>query len=332
MTPDDLVRSIPEVAAYCDQPFGNSSVLPAYYCARVAKADGVEKLLAGDGGDELFGGNTRYAMQRLFHAYQSIPRWLRDGLIEPALLAPTVLRKLPLTKKAAGYVSQARVPMPDRLQSYNLLARLGFDSVLTPEFLAGIDTVEPLRAQREVYASTRGHSLINRMLAFDWKYTLADSDLPKVLTATGLAGLGVGFPLLDDRIVDFSLRLASEYKLKRFKLRWFFKEALRGFLPDAVIAKKKHGFGLPFGVWLTSHSALRGLALDSLAAFKKRGIVRAAFLDELVEQRLAEHPAYYGEMVWILMMLEQWLSASARRHTVGCAMHDPVTQVLRART
>jgi len=195
-----------------------------------------------------------------------------------------------------------------------LLLRLGFDSVLTPEFLAAVDTTEPVRAQREIYDSSRGQALINRMLAFDWKYTLADNDLAKIIGATSLAGLDVGFPLLDDRLVEFSLKLPPEYKLKRLKLRWFFKEALRGFLPDAVITKKKHGFGLPFGVWIARNSALRELAMDSLAALKTRGIVRPAFVDELIERRLPEHAAYYGEMVWILMMLEQWLSAFGRRH------------------
>jgi len=62
VTPDDLVRSIEDVAASYDQPFGNSSALPAYYCALQARKGGVMKLLAGDGGDELFGGNSRYAL------------------------------------------------------------------------------------------------------------------------------------------------------------------------------------------------------------------------------------------------------------------------------
>ena len=57
-------------------------------------------------------------------------------------------------------------------------------------------------------------SLINRMLAYDWKYTLADNDLPKVMGATAQAGVAVGFPLLDDRLVDFSLRLPPRFKLK----------------------------------------------------------------------------------------------------------------------
>ena len=52
------------------------------------------------------------------------------------------------------------------------------------------------------------------------------------------------------------MRLPPDLKVKGLKLRWFFKEALRGFLPDAIITKKKHGFGLPFGIWASQHAAL----------------------------------------------------------------------------
>ena len=151
------------------------------------------------------------------------------------------------------------------------------------------------------------------MLAFDWRYTLAESDLPKVRGTTALAGLEVGFPMLDTDLLDFSLRLRTDHKLKGLKLRWFFKEALRGFLPDEIIAKQKQGFGLPFGVWANRHPALRAFAVDSLHALAKRGIVRADFIETLVTTHLPTHPGYYGEMVWILMMMEQWMQKHSPR-------------------
>ncbi|HWS40661.1 MAG TPA: asparagine synthase-related protein, partial [Arenimonas sp.] len=164
-----------------------------------------------------------------------------------------------------------------------------------------------LRQQRETYKSGDGHALVNRMLWYDWKYTLADNDLPKVVGANRLANLAVGFPLLDNRLVDFSLRLDPELKLKGLTLRWFFKEALKDFLPPEIITKKKHGFGLPFGVWAVEHPALRAMAMDSLDSLRSRGIVRTEFLDRLIKEYLPQHPGYYGELVWILMMLAQWL-------------------------
>jgi asparagine synthase (glutamine-hydrolysing) len=157
------------------------------------------------------------------------------------------------------------------------------------------------------------------MLAFDWRYTLAENDLPKVCGTAALAGMEVAFPLLDDALLEFSMRLPTSYKLRGRALRWFFKEALRGFLPDEIIAKRKHGFGLPFGVWLTRHAPLRELAEDALGGLAARGIVRADFVRILCAARLAEHPGYYGELVWILMMLELWLRQHAPRERFGAA-------------
>lgn len=310
VTPDDLVRSIPAVAEHFDQPFGNSSVLPSYYCAKMAKDDGVSKILAGDGGDELFGGNSRYAKQKIFGWYGHVPSLLKKGLMEP-MLATNAARAFFLTRKAGSYVEQARVLMPDRLQMYNLITRLGVSEVLTPELMGQIDIGGPLQLQRDVWNTPKNCSHLNQELAFDWRFTLAESDLPKVLGATGLAGVAVGFPMLDDRLLAFSLKLPTEYKLKGQKLRWFFKEALRGFLPDEILTKKKQGFGLPFGVWVNQHPALKALATDSLHSLARRGVVRSDFVKTLLLRRLPEHPGYFGEMVWILMMLEQWLRTHA---------------------
>jgi asparagine synthase (glutamine-hydrolysing) len=315
VTPDDVVESVPQIAAYYDQPFGNSSVAAAYACARQARDAGIELLLAGDGGDELFGGNSRYAKQRIFDAYRHVPRWLRASLVEPALLGSAVLGRVPGIRKLVSYVEQARVPMPDRMQLQNLTEHLGYAEILTPEFLAEIDPASPLRLQRETYDDLRCDSIVNRMLAYDWRFTLADNDLPKVQGATSMAGVAVGFPLLDDELVDFSLRLAPHLKVRGLKLRWFFKQALRGFLPEEILRKKKHGFGLPFGMWTTTHPRLRELAFDSARSLGSRGIVRAAFIDRLIGQNVAEHPAYYGEMLWILMMLEQWFASRRRKAT-----------------
>ncbi len=154
ITPDDLVRSIPAVAGHYDQPFGNSSALPAYYCAKMAREDGVSKVLAGDGGDELFGGNTRYAKQKVFGWYDTMPVVPRRQLFEPVSKFPLV-NKVPLVRKVFSYVNQAKVPMPDRLMTYNLLLRLGVHEILTPELLARVDQDSPAQQQRNVWALAR---------------------------------------------------------------------------------------------------------------------------------------------------------------------------------
>ena len=312
VTPDDLLTGIPAVAAHYDQPFGNSSAVPAYFCARVAHDDGVTRLLAGDGGDELFGGNSRYAKQKVFGAWDAIPRAMRSGLLEPFFGVPAIA-KAPLLRKGASYIEQARVPMPDRMHTWNLLNSLGMSNIFTPGFLEGVDATAPARQQREVWSQAVTGDLVDRMLAFDWRYTLAETDLPKVCGTTELAQVSVGFPMLAPGLLAYSLRMPPRFKVKGLKLRSFFKEALRGFLPDETIAKKKQGFGLPFGVWATRHEGLRKLAADSLGSLSTRGIIQPEFIKELLDEKLAAHPGYYGEMIWILMMLEQWIQSHQPR-------------------
>jgi asparagine synthase (glutamine-hydrolysing) len=193
------------------------------------------------------------------------------------------------------------------METYNLLLGLGVDDVFEKDFLARVDVEGPLEQQRRVWQQVQGASSLNSMLAFDWRYTLAEADLPKVCGSAALAGVAVGFPFLDQRVVDFSLRLPTDYKLKGLKLRWFFKEALRGFLPDEIITKKKQGFGLPFGVWTTRHAGVRAFVLDSLQSLAQRGVVKPSFTRRLLDTHMPRHPGYYSDMVWVLVMLEQWL-------------------------
>jgi asparagine synthase (glutamine-hydrolysing) len=261
-------------------------------------------LLGGDGGDELFGGNKRYATQYLYSLYSDLPRAFRKGLIEPiAFLSP----EIGMAGKVQRYIRNASLPMPARYDNYNLLERLGADNIFSREFLDSVDALEPRMMLSHAYGSAQASSLINRMLALDLRFTLADNDLPKVTRACELAGLDVRFPMLDDAVVSFSAVLPPRLKLRGTRLRYFFKEAMRGFLPDEIIAKTKHGFGLPLGPWLKTHRPLRQLALDSLADLKKRGIVRPEFIDELTSTHVERQASYYGTMVWVLMMLEHWL-------------------------
>ncbi len=313
VTPDDVVRAIPQIAAAYDEPFGNASAVPTYYCALKAKEAGVEVLLAGDGGDEIFGGNARYAKQRIFEAYWRIPRVIRSGLIEPALLHVPAPQWLTPLRKAQSYVRQARIPLPDRLESYNFLHTATLNEIFTTTFLAQIDSQQPIALLRDPYFRTQAISPINRMLHLDWKQTLADNDLRKVCRMCEAAGIEVRFPLLDDRIVAFGALLPPSYKVRGTYLRWFFKEALRDFLPPEIISKSKHGFGLPFGLWMHDHAPLRQLAYDSLDSFRRRGYMQPAYVDHLIHQHRTSHASYYGVMIWVIMMLEQWLQA----HTIS---------------
>ena len=313
VTADDVLAAIPSMAALFDQPFGNASAIPAYYCAKMAREDGMTRMLGGDGGDELFGGNERYAHQALLSSYEHLPAMLRQGLIEPLLFRHGVARTSRLAGKARSYIEQASTALPARLERYNLLQRYGHRTVLEEGFL---DTIDPGLALDSLNSAWRRRperqlSQINALLALDMRFTLADNDLPKVRKACELAGVEAAFPFLHDAMVAFAASLPPGDKLRGMQLRPFFKRALADILPRAILRKKKHGFGLPFGLWLQSHAPLRAFAFDNLSRLRQRGIVRLGFIDDLQGRLLLEHPAYHGTMVWILMMLEQWLSAHA---------------------
>lgn len=308
LTAGDVADAIPQLATGADQPFGNSSIVPAYFCAQMARADGVTRLIGGDGGDELFGGNQRYAVQALLARYETVPSAVRQMLLEPLLFGLLGRMELAPLRKARSYIEQALTPMPARLESYNLLRRYGPAQVLDADFLASVDEDAPLAQLHACYWDAPGLSQINRMQVLDLRYTLADNDLRKVGTACELAGVEAAFPFLSDDMLAFSASLPPDRKLHGTRLRAFFKQALRDHLPRAILRKKKHGFGMPFGQWLLQDARLRALAYDSLSGLKTRRIVQPAFIDHLTGTLVTEHPAYHGTMVWVLMMLEQWLS------------------------
>lgn len=309
VTPTDVVDAIPRIAAAYDEPFGNSSAVPTYFCARLARENGVTHLLAGDGGDELFGGNERYARQLVFEAYRHVPATVRRNFIEPvaSLISPDS-RVLPL-RKLRSYIDQARIPLPERLETWNFMYRADLSKMLEPEFRAAVDSRYPFARMAETYGSVSANAVVNRMLYYDWQYTLADNDLRKVGTMCDLAGVAVSFPMLSDRLIDLSLEVTPRQKVCGTELRAFYKRALTGFLPDRIIHKEKHGFGLPFGVWLKTHRPLADLIYSLLTGLKSRGLIRPAFLDQLIADHRTGHASFFGYAIWDLAMLEAWLTA-----------------------
>jgi asparagine synthase (glutamine-hydrolysing) len=309
VTPADVVAAVPRIARIYAEPFGNESAVPTYYCARLAREDGVDRLLAGDGGDELFGGNKRYARQKIFELYKVVPRPLRRWLLEPVLFRFPLGDLVWPVRKGRAYVRKANTPLPERIHAYNEVYVRGAAAVFEPEFLAQVDPGQPMGLLREVYHGAHARTSLNRTLALDAKFTLSDVDLPKVSRMCELAGVSVTYPLLDTPILDFAARLDVGLKVKRFKLRYFFKRAMRGFLPEETLAKQKHGFGLPFGTWLRTDRALQALSEESLANLKARRIIRPAYIDDLLRGHRDVHAVSFGESIWHLMMLEQWYQA-----------------------
>lgn len=305
LQPEEIEQHFNTVASHFTEPFGNSSAMAAYICAKNAKADGISVMLAGDGGDEIFAGNERYVKQKVFEHYTHLP-----GPVQKLLdigLDNSIAAALPGLKKACSYVRQAKVPLPDRLDSYNFVNRFNLKQMFSEKLLAQVDTDLAAQQKRSRYQACRSNDAVDRMMYLDWKFTLADNDLVKVSRMCQLAGVEVRFPLFEKELVDFSCTVPAELKAPGQKLRDFYKNSFRGFLPDETLSKSKHGFGLPFGVWMKQRPALNSLALDALEAFKKRNILQSNFIDTAIITFRDGHAGYYGELVWIIVVLELWL-------------------------
>jgi asparagine synthase (glutamine-hydrolysing) len=313
LTPEQAVDAFIKVAQYFDEPFGNSSAMAAYFCAKFAKEDGRSMLLAGDGGDELFAGNSRYAKQKVFELFANAPAALQA--LARTLFVKTPLANVPGFKKVASYIRQADEKLPLRLQNYNFINQFGSEAIFTESFLADIDTARPEQLLKRRYEQCQSDDPVDKMLFLDWKFTLADNDLVKVTKMCELAGIEVRYPLLDKALVDFSCKVPASTKLPGQKLRDFYKKTCVGFLAAETLSKEKHGFGLPFGVWLTDNAQLKTLALEALNAFRQRDIVKASLIDAAIEAHTNSHASYYGELIWILVVLELWLQAEEQGAT-----------------
>jgi asparagine synthase (glutamine-hydrolysing) len=307
VTADEAFACLPDLVAGFDEPFGNNSAIPTYLGARLAREAGMEVLLAGDGGDEIFGGNERYRREQILARYHLIPRPLRRGVLEP------ILRKLPdggatPLGKAQRYVGRASRPNPERFYSSEFFVAQERGLLLDPEFLRAIDPRGPLEIAERHYRAARASSELNRLLYVDLKITLGDNDLLKVTRAADLAGLAVRFPLLDHPLVELTATLPVRDKVRGTEKRYLFKRAFASLLPHEILAKTKHGFGLPVGDWLRGHRPFVELARDTLSARRsvERGYFAPGAVDWLFRQHAADATPFYGDVLWTLMMLELW--------------------------
>jgi asparagine synthase (glutamine-hydrolysing) len=305
LTPVDATNALNKILAYYDEPFANSSAIGSYYCAVLAKEQGVNTLLAGDGGDELFGGNERYAADKRFAIYHLLPGWLRRGLIEPfANLLPDNDSKLSLPRR---YIRRANMLNPRRYLSYGFFLSMPPEEVFEDQFLQLVGRNDWLGVPEEHFSRAKASSELNRMLYLDVKMTLADNDLRKVSGTAELAGVKVRYPLLDDRLAELSGRIPASLKLRGFQKRYIFKQAMKRILPSGVLYKKKHGFGVPLAQWLLQDPHMNELMQDLMhdSRTRQRGYFRADFFERLMGLH-KQDPNYYGEIVWYLLALELW--------------------------
>ncbi len=302
--PKEALDELPAIVRAFDEPFGNSSALPTYFCVKAARTAGVTVMFAGDGGDELYGGNERYLTEKIFSLYHCVPRPL--GRLFQA--GATMLPELYPWRKVKNYVKKANLPSAERFFEYQLYYMNRGREMFTEDLYERLDKSFPLRLPQERFAQAGNAHWLNRLLYVDLKLAISDNDLFKVNRCAEACGLAVRYPYLDKEVASASAKIPAKLKLKGWQKRYIFKKAFASLLPPEILAKKKHGFGLPTGEWLRRDNGFRDLARSLLLDPRslQRGYFKRQALEDLLRRHDAEASNYYGSHIWNFMMLEMW--------------------------
>jgi len=288
-----------------DLPFGDAANVPLYLLSQ-ALGGNPKVILQGDGGDELFAGYRRYALLS------------RIGYLAPlARLARPLLQAVPQAQLRArldrmAWALSARDPA-ERMA--RLLTEEKPDAapytMLSTEWRDQLANHDPMLRYREVAQSVAHLDPVQAMLYTDCKVLLPDIFLEKVDRSTMAHGIEVRVPLLDHELADYVLGLPSRLKVRHGELKWVFKQALAGLVPEYVLRRPKAGFGVPYWQWLRGplRPLLESLLLDPVTdrfrLFDRRQTAR----------RIEEHMSgtrNHGFMLWKLLELGLWQNRLGR--------------------
>lgn len=296
--------ALPTIVRAFDEPFGNSSAVATYFCLKTARDAGVKVMFAGDGGDELYGGNERYLTEKAFSFYHRLPEWMRRTA---SGVAPTLPAVYPL-EKVKNYVRKAELTAAERFFEYQLYYRKHAREFFSDAFCDMLDLDFALRLPQQRFERAGETHWLNRLLYVDLKLAISDNDLFKVNRTAEACGIETRYPYLDKEVAAAAARIPAALKLRGWEKRYIFKKAFSHLLPREILKKKKHGFGLPTGDWLRKDPAFRDLARSLLLEPRsiQRGYFKRAALEDLLRKHDTESTNYYGSHIWNFMMLELW--------------------------
>jgi asparagine synthase (glutamine-hydrolysing) len=307
LTVDDVLESVTACATAFDQPFGNPSAVATWRCARLARDTGVELLFAGDGGDELFGGNERYTKDRVYAVYHRVPPALRHAL---RALAAALPGDGLLANRVRNFVDRGNLPNPDRLYADDALASKRWDGLVGAALKSRVTRHASVDVMRAHWDRVGPVHEIDRLMYVDLKTAIWGNDLVKVVSAARAAGVRVRFPFLDPALASFTGHLGPHMKVHRLEKRYLFKRAVADLLPTAVLAKPKHGFAVPVGEWVRHDRRVKETVLDPI--LDSRSPLRECFTGEGLRQLVDEHMKGawdHGAWLWALMMFARWTRA-----------------------
>jgi asparagine synthase (glutamine-hydrolysing) len=301
----DAASLLDKLCWHYDEPFADSSAIPTMLVSRLASQH-VKVVLSGDGGDEAFGGYSRYPHDLREGRFRNIlPAWLRTGILKPLaeawpksdwlpryMRAKTTLTNLSLDADAAyaNTLSSCRLPLRRQLLSGDVVRQLNGH--------------RPETMLRQAFQEGKGDPLAC-MLSADFATFLPDDYLVKVDRASMAYGLEVRPPLLDHELMEMSARIPSRFKIHEGETKWIFKQACDDLLPQGLRKRPKQGFEVPVDSWL------RGPLQEMFRETVLNPSGPAAPLLDLrqVEVALDQHVSgrsRLGQALWSLLVLTRW--------------------------
>ena len=297
----DADQLVEDVIQGFDEPFADSSALPTLLVSHLAR-ERVTVALSGDGGDELFGGYTRYAeVSRMSAPAPLAARRLLRGL---ALMRPPgargrawmLARGRGLRGRYAGTVASPLSVLEGGLASDTIARhRPSMEHVLDPWF--------------DRFGS---RDFATQMMLVDLETYLPGDILTKVDRMSMAVSLEARVPILDHHVVEFAMGLPSRLKLNGDSGKAVLREAITGLVPDSVLEKPKQGFAVPLAEWF------RGPIEHRVRALTASDSTLHEWLDmDAVRRVVAEHRAGrrdHGGAIWRLVVLDHWVRALRAGH------------------
>jgi asparagine synthase (glutamine-hydrolysing) len=286
------------VAAF-DEPFGDSSALPAYAVCELA-ARHVKVVLSGEGGDELFGGYHTYVADLLAPRVAPIARVLRP-LVE---LLPASAARVSFDYKAKRFVRAAHLPPLERHHGWKeIFSEDAREALLAVEWHGSHDPLALLRAR---YAETEGCEPLARLQDLDLGIYLVDDLLVKTDRASMAHSLEARVPFLDEVVADLALALPTSLKVRGLTKKRLLRAAAAPILPPEISRGRKRGFSIPAAAWLRRE--LEPFARDVLAAerVRRQGFFNPEYVTGLLDDHVARREDL-SRQIWGLIGFSLWL-------------------------
>ena len=299
VTPD-ICEIVDELVWHFDEPFADSSAIPTYMVSKLAR-EHVKVVLSGDGGDEVFGGYTRYALDRRRSGFARLPRSFRQRVMQP------LGRRLPHGAWGRNYVHNVALNPFDRyIEDISIFTSLNKPSLYTDGFRMQLGATEVAARFREYAARSRADDGLDPLLYLDSKTYLPGDILTKVDRMSMAASLEARVPLLDHKLIEFvCTRIPASMKMKGLETKHIFKRAVRDLVPAEILNRPKMGFGVPIEQWINKQ--LRERVRETLTESRTtaRGYIEKHYVNVLLDEHERGRRDHAREL-WSLFMLELW--------------------------